>query len=260
MKRKKNSMALFEVVAREKQKTHKAVLTVPDWMKRRPAANAPEQAPPIPPPADVPPEGQYAGPQEPAPAVEAPAPARRSGAAAAGGEVLSVSDGRVTLSLNYVSCTVAGVGLVLAILAAFLLGRASAPEVPAARAGKQPAARAGLRLGVTPPTAPQRISGKYYLVIQELGGRTQALKADAENIAAYCRAARDDNVTVFDDGQQYLVLSGKPFDSRTGDDTREYAGDIQTLGNRYKTDINNRYDFNQTNIQGKLDPWYRQEQ
>ena len=259
MAKKKSSMALFEVVARGKQH-NKAAMTVPDWMKGRDASDASGQSP----------EQEYVGQAAPdAPPGAAPVADVEPGHDAAGGheptaprgeKVLSVVDGRVTVSLNYVSCTVAAAGVLLAIVAAFLLGRASAPKAPAANEAARPPVKAGLVVGTRPPRMTQRILGKYYLVIQELGGLTPGLKADGQEIAAYCEAARGDPATVVSDGRQYVVLSGKPFDSPAGTEARVYAADIDALGNRYKADVNGKYDFNQMDSRGQLDPWFRKEQ
>ena len=268
MAKKKSSMALFEVVTREKRH-HKAAMTVPEWMKGTAATEASRQAL-ISPAEEAQPEQEHADPTgldvppgaAPGPDVETDyhASDRHEPAATQGEKVLSVADGRVTVSLNYVSCAVAGLGLLLAILAAFLLGRASAPKAPAASKAARTHAKAGLVLGTRPPRRTQRIVGKYYLVIQELGGLTPAMKKDAHEIAVYCEAARGDAATVINDGRQYVVLSGKPFDSPAATEARVYAADIDALGNRYKADVNRKYDFNQMDSQGRLDPWFRKEQ
>lgn len=243
VRRRKDSMALFEVVAPGDRKKRKATMTVPDWMKRSHAPGGAQEAPQ---PTETPQP-------EALPDVE-PAANKRPDRAHV---VWSTADGRVTVSLNYVSCGVAAMGVVLALVAMFMLGRASRGQVPP---GQPEGNKAPAQAGPVSGKVPQRISGKYYLVIQQLGGRTAALKADANAIAAYCLAARGDSATVIDDGQQYLVLSGRPFDRQTSGAALEYAADIHhTLGKRYKTDENSKYDFNQMDSRGLLDPWFEAE-
>ena len=272
-KRRKDSMALFEVVAPGKRQKRKTPLAIPDWMKK---SNVPDEAPAkpasrMPPeshcvassraeavPDAAPTDDEMAG-HEPA-RYEAADDSEPAGRADEQDQaVLSLSPGRVTLSLNYVSCAVVATGLVLALVAAFMLGRASAPAAPGDDENTRAAAGTGLVLGKSPSRGAPRISGKHYLVIQQLAGRTAALKADAEAVAAYCKGARGDHATVVDDGQQYVVLSARPFDSRTSPEALEYAAEIHELGKRYKADENNRYNFNQMDSRGRLDPWFEVE-
>jgi len=262
MAKKKSSMALFEVVAREKRHD-KAALSVPAWMKGQGVAD--ESAGPQDPPQEQ--EQAYVAqvqPEAPAEPNVEPDAARDAGdddvhpTAEQTAPILAVADGRVTVSLNYVSCAVAGAAVLLVLVLAFVLGRASAPG-PKGRADT-PAARANLVVGARPPRTTPRVPGKYYLVIQELGGLTAALKEDGRAVADYCEAARGDPATVVSDGRQYVVLSGKAFDRPDSPEARVYAADIDALGKRYQTDTNSRYDFNQMDTRGRLDPWFRKEQ
>jgi len=295
-KKNKSSMALFEVVSRTKDKTRKAPLAVPDWMKPPADDTVGPDGLPEPPPTPEPPadaatdsavEADESGadtaversPAAPVGADRPEAPDETSGADAqhdepdgsdasagtAGEAALSVAGGRLTVSLNYVSCAVVGMAVVFGLLVAFALGRLSVDRTPPAAEPAEPAngSRAGLDVGAGPdrsglegPVRPRRISGKHYLVIRQMGGRTPAHKAAAEKIVAYCQAVRNDLATVVDDGQQYAVLSGKPFDSGTSNKALEYAVDIHGLGIRYKTDEKSKYDFNQLDRQGNLDPWF----
>ena len=297
-KKKKNSMALFEVLTGGQQSTRKRSLSVPDWMKRRSDAAEQDASPQRPPPIDdVSADGEQPDRFETVEAVreqsvEAPSAVVAEAADAdetddasaydvvesrryeavdepdgletsADRPAISVADGRVTLSLNYVSCAVAGMGLVLLVVLAFMLGRSSVSR-PVADEPPGAGARAGLAVGKSPhrrPRAgrPARISGKHYLVIQQFGGRSPGEKADAEAVVAYCEAVRGDLATVMDDGKQYLVLSGKPFDSNRSAEALEYAADVHALGRRYKADENSKYDFNQMDRQGRLDPWFEKE-
>lgn len=271
-KRRRNSMALFEVVSKDKRKGHKAPLAVPGWMKEQPEPDAPpepaqselpEQYIGQPEPQARPddePQAMPAGDAEVAPAASCPVAGSPGRSDDERGAMFAIADGRVTISLNYISCAVAGVGLLLAIVAAFVLGYATSPTDPSAETGpEKPPARAGLVLGNSPAPATQRVRGKHYLVIQELGRLTPAVKAEGLAIAAYCKVARDDPAEVISDGRQYVVLSGKPFDDPNNADAREYAADIHALGTRYKADMKRNYDFNQMDKTGMLEPWFRQE-
>jgi len=182
------------------------------------------------------------------------------------GPMVSIAGRRVTLSLNYVSCAVVGVSVVFVLLVTFALGRLSVDRtVPTSEPAQQGPVKAALGVGHAPepgPVArrarPQRISGKYYLVIKRMDGREPAHRAAAEKIVAYCEAVRGDQATVLDDGTRYRVLSGAPFD-RESPEALEYAADIHVLGMRYKTDENSKYDFNQLDHQGRLAPVFEKE-
>ena len=164
-KKKKDSMALFEVLTGGQQSTRKRSLSVPDWMKRRSDAAEQDASPQGPPPIDdVSADGEQPDRFETVEAtdqavsqyeaveavreqgVEAPSAvvaeaaddadetddasaydvveSRRYEAVdepdgletSADRPAISVADGRVTLSLNYVSCAVAGLGVMLHVL------------------------------------------------------------------------------------------------------------------------------------------------
>ena len=152
MARKKDTVALFEVLSKTKQREEQGTLEVPGWMDKE-AVPASE------------------GGIENRPGLDIPAPTPRSApssAPAAEGAV-STAGGRLHLSLNYISATVAIAAFVVLLVAAFMLGRKTTPTEPAAISGMDVELKKDLldknagRTGTAGQT-PQRQPGKFYLV------------------------------------------------------------------------------------------------
>ena len=100
MGKKKDSVALFEVISKSRERKHQAGLDVPQWMEGQAGTgDAPAKADP---PAA--PRAPEAPPVEPS--------SRRE-------LVSSFLDKRVSLSLNYVSCGVVLLSFVLLLIAVF---------------------------------------------------------------------------------------------------------------------------------------------
>jgi len=149
------------------------------------------------------------------------------------------------LSLNYGSCVVVAVGLVLLLAGAFALGRRTRPrgvtdgpaDVAGTDAGATPAGLVGAD-AVAPAARPQRVSGKYYLIIQNLRGGGEAERKEGERIVAFC-AERGEQATVewFKNprtGKAFLaVWSLTPFQSASGKENTAHAEWIETIGRKY---------------------------
>ncbi len=285
MAKKKNSMALFEIVSKEKKARRAASLGVPGWMRRRDQGKDEDELSETAAPVEgvekttVPAELPQAGGPD---ATRAPAPR----AAYEPAPVISAAEGRLSLTLNYVSWGVVLLALVLLLILAFALGRHSVPNTPVARAsplGIESAQALGdtanqgpareetggnVRSTKTPPERqgprPETIGltgrtvGKYYLVIQAMGGRTLPCRLDAEGIAEYCKS-RGYKASVFQEKNQYIVWSEDPFDSTTSTEAQDYAWRIHNAGQDYKRDFKKKYDFNQCDSDGHLKPVFKVE-
>ncbi len=272
MAKKKNSVALFEVI--QKAKSGEANMDVPKWMGGEG---------PMPPSGEVPPPRPR---PEARPAPASPASARRA-RGGAGEPLLSVAGDRLRLSLNIAACAVAAAGLIALLAGAFALGYwrggASAEgELAAAGAGgplkdRTPFGRHVLDgrakggggpsgKGVANPTGADRQKGKWYLVIQALGGRTPEDLKEAARIAAFCKAHGEpatvaEYTTPRSGKQRYIVWSLRPFgfSGKPSDEALAYARKIEKLGKEY-FEKHKTYDFRQRTAGGNFDPWFEVKQ
>ena len=117
------------------------------------------------------------------------------------------------LSLNYASCTVALLGVVLLLVVAFVLGRASV---------------GGASVG-----AGQWMPGKHYLLIRAMADRSDASKLAATSIADYCKEHGCD-AEVFAGQKQWEVWSTCPFDSPSEASAKQLLARVQELGRNYQ--------------------------
>jgi len=225
--KRKNSVALFEVIAKERQERREGRLNVPSWMGRPPA------------------EGQQAVAAPKRPTVEEPAP---------GEPIVSTSGGRLRLSLNYVSCLVAAGVLLILLLLAFWLGRATVGDSQASptQASVGDARAEGDAAARVPAQQPTREPGKHYLVIQGMQGTSDANRRDADKIVNYLRDhdVEADVQKYPGRPEQYIVWSFEGFDSPTSREALDYAKMIEVLGERYLRE-GGRYNFKQVR-----EPWY----
>jgi hypothetical protein len=304
--KKKNSMALFEVISKTRDKNPESEVLVPEWVK--PGHKNPDAptTPPEAPPAEesAPPQAEAAEPaapqaptsepepvepvaSEPAiqeteapqplipePETQAPEPTEVEApkTAQAPREPISTTtystqaqpidrnenaeppmwstDGeRLTLSLNYVSCMVASMGILLLIIGAFVLGRMTAsPEAASAP---------------TNQNAIKREVGKYYMVIQRFAGEGPQYDKEAKQAAAFCNAngepAQVQLIPKVVNGQivkgkGYLIVwSAKPFDSPRSEEVKAHALFVQNeLGAKYAKKYGAKYSFRQTRTDGNL--------
>lgn len=242
MARKKNSVALFEVISKTKDGRGRDDIRIPDWAggqaQSADAAGAkPQDAPP-------------------------PLPAYQH----AGGDFASsledTAPRRLTVTLNYVSCAAAVVGLMVLVGGAFWLGRVTGPAGPVHAAG------AGLpgnkaKLPAKPPI-PKRVVGKYYLVIQQLPGKSAQNLTDARGIAKFCNANKVP-AEVWQTASYYYVWGYRAWDTYQATLTPEalrYAQEIEKLGREYSRYAARsggklkRHDFRQRK-DGKLEPHFK---
>ena len=255
--KKKGGKALFEVLGLGSEKSKK-VLGVPGWFgpsglaqptpRESRAAGAPPTAPMLAAPA---------APGAPAVTAESPEP------------ILSISAGRLRISLNWVSTVVACVGLIALLLAAYRLGRYSLR-----RAAPPPSANTGggvRRSGVAPVPGPRtpaglpdagqpqmvpddapRTKGYWYIVIQ--GGIATAEEAQDIKRFLYKKGI---NATRHRSGEtgEWKVKDLRAFKDRRDRTARreitERVEQFERLGRAYLAS-GGRYDFRQKQ---KDDPW-----
>ena len=234
MAKKKDSVALFEVISKSRERQPAGGMGVPSWMSQPP--QEPEGAEPL-------------RPAEPSP----------PGAALPKQPIVSTAEGRLQLSLNYVSGAVIVVALVVLLVLVFWLGRVTASsgpaetEAPAANNQPLPEIASGQ------PTPLQRVAGRYYLVIQGLLGiDTQHLEAanDIRNFLA-AHGVPAEVRRYAGRPQQYIVWAYQGFDSSDSQDAQEHVRFIENLGQQYKAQ-GGRYDFRQGRIEDRPKGWFIQ--
>ncbi|MBT3199611.1 MAG: hypothetical protein HN350_06810 [Phycisphaerales bacterium] len=146
---------------------------------------------------------------------------------------------RLTLSLNYVSCMVASIGLLLLLAVAFVTGRMTAsPAAPVA----------------AKPVVIQRELGKYYMVIETLPGRGAGAQAEAKRIADFC-IKNGEPAEVKALNNNVIVWSATPFDTASSEAVSAHARRIQNdLGVKYDKLHASGYKFIQPQKNGKIAP------
>ncbi len=235
MGKKKNSLALFEVIDRDRAKGRTDIFTVPQWMEGKDktpppgqGSYAPAPAKKAPAPAAEPVDSAAVAPPKPAAAPRVPprvplppVPAARRLAE----RPVAKQGNRLRVSLTQRHCIAIGVALIVVLAGVFVLGKlAWSPRdgAPAATEGDRNAVPAAAEFGRKPaadraqaptPTAggnapgpaagadrtmaaePERVKGMYYLVIQGLRGMTNEHLRDARRIAEFLRS-KGERVTI----------------------------------------------------------------
>ena len=280
MPKKKNSMALFEVISKTRDKNPDSEVVVPGWVKpnqQDPQAQEPQDtAPQEPEPQKPEPQAPVTAPKTPeAPqasevtqdpeaseVTSTPAPAIQTTSTRTPRRpierpetpeppIWSTDGGRLTLSLNYVSCMVASMGLLLLIVGAFVLGYMTASPGATDAQSKQ--------------TVVKRVAGKYYMIISKLADESNASRAEANRMAAFCNAngepaevkllPRVVNNKVVKGQGNLIVWSATPFDSPSGEDVSAHALSIQgVLGVKYAEKYGSNNKFIQPQKNGRLAP------
>ena len=225
MSKKKDSVALFEVISKSRQRRSEAGLNIPGWMGPGQGSEGAESPPPSETPA-APTRSPTIGP-----------PATREA-------MVSTAGGELRLALNYFSCIVAAFALVLLLAGAFWLGRVTAGAPVAKDPGEQGGEKASVKGLAEPASAPPREPGKYYLVVQGLQGTTQQHYSAAQEIVAYLKKNYiPADVNLYPGSpKQYIVWSLDGFDKLDSDAAKGFVRKIESLGQRYRAQ-GGRYDF-----------------
>ena len=101
------------------------------------------------------------------------------------------------------------------------------------------------------PALPQRVAGKYYMVIQDLRSTGPAKEDEANRIVAFCRDNLEPASVNLYEGR-LVVWSFKPFDSPTDPNRLSHAALVEELGRRYFK-LHSTYRFSQRR-DGEVDP------
>jgi len=251
MARKKSARALFEVVAPGGKNRNKPDLSVPDWMRTgqgaKPEGSEPQSS------VIHRPDDEIVTPEAPLPQIDNEQEMYEQDRA-----IVSTEDGRITLSLNYVSCSVVALAIVLLLIVAFVAGRASVSSVVEKTPDRDNnAKRNGTeKAGIVPDNSASEFvtkPGKLYMIIQNTEGKTSTPKADAYEIAKYCSdVGYKAGVKTLKRTGSFLVLLQVPFDSKQ--EAQEYAVSINALGKRYANMYKEPYNFSQPYVKGKITP------
>ncbi|MBA7471603.1 hypothetical protein ES707_06909 [subsurface metagenome] len=253
MAKKKDSEALFEIIARTRASQDPAAINVPEWMSKKPPQQEAE--------AGVEP-GQEPKAEQAPPKLLLKSEPTGSRQFQMPPSLLAIRDWRVTVSLNFVSCAVLGLALLTLLLSMLVIGwkwgAASAPgpsEVPLYNPGVMGKKDPG---DITPkPAAPQREVGKFYMLIQGVEGITERHKAEAQRIVDFCNEANlPADIGQMRDPNQYIVWSLTGFDSPDNPEAKEYAEQIKELGKQYKAKYRT-YELRQA-YPGGAWPWFHE--
>ncbi|HOD79770.1 MAG: hypothetical protein BWX88_02176 [Planctomycetes bacterium ADurb.Bin126] len=253
MGKRKNSIALYEVITKNKKPGAEPKLTVPSWAGHDATAAVGPADRPVQEdlPAAAGSEGSAASPPS---IFDAPAPR----------EPALVREGnRVRLTLSPLNWALLGLGLVVLLAVAFLVGRSSVtvqqnlaalPGAPGpVSQGPVVQGGAGVDQGQVPAAVPsRRIAGKYYLVIQ--GGLKD--KEEGDRIAQFCyENGEPSTVSRYSQSNQYFVLSMAPQDAPDSAAAIRHAQKIEELGKKY-FQKHRTYDFRQRNRENKFQPTF----
>lgn len=234
---KKSGKALFEVITTYRQKHPGTGPLKPEWMRRREQPGNESMA-------QLTPEPMAAEEVRRMPVQEAPLAPTLQPLAGPMDEMLDESmetagSPRLTVSMNYVTATVATVALVVLLVAAFLLGRMTASERALIKPTTAPAT---IGKGVTPAPPVNRVperpkatnglfagdlaAGKYYFVIQVIQNTDapeDEKKQEADKIARFCSGAPAGKAlsatralyVTKDGARRWLVIATEPFENNT---------------------------------------------
>ena len=229
MAKKKDSVALFEVITKSRQARSQAGLSVPGWMEKN--------------------RQRLSG--------EAPVPTIAAVPAVPRG--VSTSGRLLSVSLSQTGWVATATCLIVLLGVVFWLGRITAPSQrqapPQAALGTetQKPSVVGDSTATNQPTSTSRTPGLYYLVIQGTRGTDQKHKEDAWAIRDYLASqGMTSEVRLWTGAnKQYVVWAYQGFDSPRSDQAKRYVDMIEELGRRYKT-AGGQYGFEQR----KDDPWF----
>lgn len=213
MARKKDAAALFEVIAQTQERRTETNVRLPSWAGSQETAD------------------QAGDPQQPPP----PSP----GSASARPAPQQAPAQTLELSLSYTAAAVAAGGLVVLLIAVFLLGRVTAP--PAATPAGAPAG----------PPSKAKTSGMYYLVVETVRGDDQQAQAVRNEIRQFLLQQEpkiyvDAYKPANNDSVRYM-LARQGFASPDSAEARAFAERVHALGRKFaQTAVGRRsgYDFN----------------
>jgi len=242
MPKKKNTEGLFEVISRARASQDSPHTNVPEWMSSKP----PEQQ------TEAGAEGGVELEAEQAP----PSPLRtRLRQLEIPRRLLAVRNARVTLSLNFVSCAVVALALATLLVSMFVIGwkwgtRSASADKPAVPYRTDVLGKKNLRRTVARQEPPERVAGKYYMLIQGLDGVAAEHWAEAKMIVDFCNKAKlPADIGQMRDPKRLVVWSLTGFDSADSRQAKDYAEQIKTLGKKYKVE-RGTYEFRQADPVG----------
>lgn len=277
--KKKNSLALFEAISQSKAKRSNPNLNIPNWAaaSEPPPTAAPTATPAVPAAPETPAAPAPAAPPvvpPAAPAMTAPPPEKRVAFPTAAEPVVSTVGNRLKLNLSYRVSVAVAAGLVLVVVGAIALGKywkqRPGEAVPAAvgDAGgetKKDLPVLGNEKKDAPPVVvkPERLKGKYYLVIQAFTSNTPKDMQEARRIVEFCgETGEPADVAIFNNrrtGKPFVaVWSLTPYDTNDASDTekaRKQAEVVESAGRKYFAK-HQTYKFQQMrDAKGRIVPW-----
>lgn len=160
--------------------------------------------------------------------------------------------GKLTVSMGHLTAGLVIGGMILLLAGAFVLGRMSA------RPGDE--ATAGMNNQTGQP--PARETGKYYMVIEAMDGKTAADQMRAEHIAWFLdRRGIETSVHKYrypkpnQERVAWVVLSYRGFPGPEDPAVRRFAEQMRQLGAQYSKEYNVNYDFAPRKRRDSTRPW-----
>ena len=133
--------------------------------------------------------------------------------------MLQTGDGRLRVSLNYVSSVVVLAGLLLLLIASFVLGRKTAPQQVVTAAG-EPVVREVMA----------RLPGRYYLAMATTAGAGEESRQQALAAQQYLQSRglwADVGIDNPSHPERYIVWSLMPYDSGSSAEATAYASRVR---------------------------------
>ena len=263
MTRKKDSVALFEVIKEHEKRSEG--LGVPSWMGAKaagPAQKQTEQTVATGAPTSEPPRPEAFGGYEP---------------------MISTTGGKLRLALDYRAGMFACCLLLVLLVVAFVLGRITAGDLKqqnvSASVVPSEADKTNRTVGENENTGntggeepksdnaadkPLREKGKYYLVIETLVGATPEDQKDGVQIINFLKEKGVPATLALKNSQppkkpRYIIWSAVPFDSINSQQASDYAKQIENLGKDYRVKFG-KYAFLQQSPSGTFRPYFLQAQ
>ncbi len=236
MARKKDTTALFEVISKARETQHQAGFTVPTWM------GTDKQ------PEDKEDKVKSEPPPKSKPAVSRPV-------MSTGEPMVSIDGGRLRISLSQKASLAATIGMVVLLVAVFVLGRATA-------GGKVETGGMDNVAGTNnhgTPAKYQPVAGKYYLLIQKMNSNSTLDKNEAAYVVNYLKEKSHLDAWVANikdsNGDIPAIFAAEEFDSdRITPAVENTALLFEEACAEYKRNNRTKYPFTQPRVNGKIKP------
>lgn len=159
--------------------------------------------------------------------------------------------GKLTVSIGHLTAGLVIGAVILLVAGAFVLGRMTAGPSQATSAGATDGAN----------KAPERLTGKYYMVIEAMDGATPSEREKAEHIAWFLeQQGVEASVLRYRYPRQgpvrWVVLGYKGFPNPADRAARRFAERMAKLGEEYSKRYSGNFDFSPKKYPDSSGPWF----